>query len=138
MPQAIDCPATPWNSGAFRGRTPQLLFGTMYEDPDVELRAIAPGSRVFCIAGAGCTARSLAAAAHRVTAVDINPEQVAYAELRAAGAPFREGAAEHLLSRGRALLALAGWTDNKRREFLMLDDLEAQRCYWQENLDSGL
>jgi methylase of polypeptide subunit release factors len=35
-----------------------------------------PQSRVFAIAGAGCTARALAAAGHFVTAVDINARQL--------------------------------------------------------------
>src|SRR5437870_13343172 len=105
MSHTLDCPATPWQagtfSGAFHGRVPQLLFGTMYEDPQIELQAFAPQCRVFCIAGAGSTARALAANGHHVTAVDINPEQIAYAESRAAGGPVCEGAAERLLSRGR-------------------------------------
>src|SRR5690348_12019302 len=115
MPHTLERSATPWQAGAFHGRVPQLLFGTMYEDPQIELQAFAPQCRVFCIAGAGSTARALAANGHRVTAVDINPEQIAYAESRAAGGPVCEGAAERLLSRGRGLLALAGWTENKRR-----------------------
>jgi S-adenosylmethionine:diacylglycerol 3-amino-3-carboxypropyl transferase len=93
---------------------------------------------VFCIAGAGSTARALAASGHEVTAVDINPEQIVYAEARAAGGPPCEGAAERLLSRGRGLLALAGWTEPKRREFLYLDDPAAQMEYWRKTLDSGL
>src|SRR5258708_17984571 len=89
MPQPVDHPSTPWQAGSFRGRTRQLLFGAMYEDPAMELEAFAPRSRVFCIAAAGCTARALSAAGHDVTAVDINPEQVQYAQARAAGAPMR-------------------------------------------------
>lgn len=138
MPHTLDRPATPWQAGAFHGRAPQLLFGTMYEDPHIELQAFAPQARVFCIAGAGSTARALAANGHDVTAVDINPEQVAYAEARAAGGPACEGAAERLLSRGRGLLTLAGWTESRRREFLSLDDVAAQSEYWHQTLDSGL
>ena len=74
MPHTLERSATPWQAGAFHGRVPQLLFGTMYEDPQIELQAFAPQCRVFCIAGAGSTARALAANGHRVTAVDINPE----------------------------------------------------------------
>jgi hypothetical protein len=51
----------------FRGRSSQLLFGAMYEDPAIELEAFPPQSRVFSIASAGCTARALAAAGHDVT-----------------------------------------------------------------------
>lgn len=138
MPHTLDSPATPWQSGAFHGRVPQLLFGTMYEDPQIELQAFASRARVFCIAGAGSTARALAANGHEVSAIDINPEQIAYAEARAAGGPVCEGAAERLLSRGRGLLTLAGWTEPRRREFLSLDDPAAQAEYWHQTLDSGL
>ncbi len=127
---------TPWQAGSFRGRSRQLLFGAMYEDPAIELEAFAAGSRVFCIAGAGCTARALSAAGLDVTAVDINPEQVEYAQARAAGAPMREGAAERLLSRGRSLLPLLGWSERRRREFLGMCDPAAQVQYWRETLDS--
>jgi len=65
----------------------------MYEDSGIELRAFKPQSRVFCIASAGCTARALAAAGHEVTAVDINPMQLAYAKSRAAGEPAQVGSA---------------------------------------------
>ena len=138
MPHTLDCPATPWQMGSFRGRAPQLLFGTTYEDPAIELESFAPGSRVFCIAGAGCMARALADGGHSVTAIDINPEQVAYAAARAAGGPLCEGAAERLLARGRGLLTLAGWTEAKRRAFLSMDDPAAQVEYWHQTLDSGL
>jgi S-adenosylmethionine:diacylglycerol 3-amino-3-carboxypropyl transferase len=108
----------------------------MYEDSAVELQAFASHERVFCIAAAGCTARALAAAGHHVTAVDINPKQVAYAQSRAAGEPAQEGAAERLLSRGRSFLNLLGWSERKRRAFLRLDDPAAQVAYWDRNLDS--
>jgi hypothetical protein len=112
----LESASTPWRTGSVRGRAPELLFGAMYEDAATELEAFAPFSRVFCIAAAGCTARALQAAGHLVTAVDINPCQIRYAEARAAGAPFHEGAAERLLARGRSLLPLLGWTKNKLRE----------------------
>lgn len=138
MPPTIECPATPWQRRSFQGRSVPLLFGSSYEDAEIELHAFTSKRRVFAIAGAGSIARSLAAAGHEVTAVDINPEQIQYAEARAAGEPMREGAAERLLSRGRGLLSLAGWTEQKRREFLLLDDVAAQVSYWHDVLDSGL
>jgi S-adenosylmethionine:diacylglycerol 3-amino-3-carboxypropyl transferase len=134
--QPSEFATTPWQAGSFRRRAPELLFGAMYEDPAIELEAFAPFSRVFCIAGAGCTARALSAAGHDVTAVDINPSQILYAQARAAGAPMREGAAERLLAHGRSLLPLLGWTERRRREFLSLRDTSAQLGYWRRVLNS--
>jgi hypothetical protein len=54
----------------------------MYEDSGVELAAFAQAGRVLAIASAGDTAAALAAAGHRVTAVDINPVQLDYARQR--------------------------------------------------------
>lgn len=136
MPSTIDRAASPWRVGSLKGRSPELLFGFTYEDPLVEIRAFAPGSRVFSIAAAGSTARALAGAGHDVTAVDINPCQLEYARSRAANGPVLEGAAERLLSRGRGLLVLAGWTEEKRRTFLRMDDPAAQIEYWREAFDS--
>ena len=75
-------PMTAWQNGRFRaGRAGprKLLFGCMYEDAEIELRAFQPGGRIFCIASAGCTAMRLAAH-HTVVAVDINPVQLAYVQ----------------------------------------------------------
>ena len=126
----------PWQAGSFRGRTPRLLFGSMYEDPAIELGAFPPRSRVFCIASAGCTARTLAAAGHDVTAVDINPRQLQYAQARADGAPFREGVVDRMLRQGRALLPLLGWSEKRRREFLLLRNPTEQVHYWRQTLNS--
>jgi S-adenosylmethionine:diacylglycerol 3-amino-3-carboxypropyl transferase len=136
MPASVDSADTPWRTGSFRGTTRQLLFGATHEDPAIEMEAFAPHCRVFCIAGAGCTARALSAAGHDVTAVDINPEQVTYAQARAAGAPLRAGASERLLSRSRRLLPLLGWTERRRREFLSMHETAAQVQYWQQILNS--
>lgn len=132
----LTLPATPWQAGTFRGNTARLLFGSMYEDPAIELEAFAPQSRVFCIASAGCTARALSSAAHRVTAVDINARQLQYAQARANGAPLCEGAAERMLRRGRALLPLFGWSKRRVREFLLLHDPAEQVHYWRQILNS--
>jgi S-adenosylmethionine:diacylglycerol 3-amino-3-carboxypropyl transferase len=136
MRPSTEFPSTPWQAGSFRGATRRLLFGATYEDPAIELEVFRLHSRVFCIAGAGCTARALAAAGHEVTAVDINPQQVTYARARAAGAPMRAGAVERLLSRGRRLLPLLGWTERRRREFLAMRDTAAQVRYWRHTLNS--
>lgn len=108
----------------------------MYEDSAIELETFAPFSRVFCIASAGCTARALAAARHEVTAVDINPQQILYAQARATGAPMREGAIERLLSRGRMLFPMLGWTETRLRKFLLMRDPSEQLHYWKQTLDS--
>ena len=43
---------TPWAQGRFDQRTGprRVLFGQMYEDPEVELRVFPDGAPVFCIA----------------------------------------------------------------------------------------
>ena len=131
-------PTTPWQSGSFRATSPKLLFGRMFEDPSIELHAFPPHSRVFSIASAGCTARALAAAGHQVTAVDINPLQLAYAQSRATGSPAREGAAERLMSAGCSLLPLLGSAERKRAFFLNMTDPAEQLDYWDRHLDSPL
>jgi Protein of unknown function (DUF3419) len=101
--------STAWRRGPFRLRPRGPIFGQTYEDSAIELRVFKPQSRVLAIAGAGCTARALAAAGHFVTAVDINPRQLGYARRRADGEPARRGVVEDLLTIGRNLATLAGW-----------------------------
>lgn len=129
--------ATPWASGRFdtHAGPRKILFGRMYEDPAIELDAFALGGRVFCIASAGCTAIQLARR-HEVTAVDINPVQLAYAEARVAGAPLRRGSAERLLGIGRALLARCGWQRATLATFLELGDPSEQITFWRRHLDT--
>src|SRR5215831_7497161 len=114
-----------------------VLFGRMHEDPSIELRAFGTEKRVFAIASAGCTARMLASAGHRVTAVDINPRQLAYARARSSGAAPSNGAAERLLTWARRGLALAGWTRERCEQFLAMQDTCAQRAYWRWLLDNA-
>jgi S-adenosylmethionine:diacylglycerol 3-amino-3-carboxypropyl transferase len=131
------------NADTVWSRLDGVLFGRMHEDPEIELRAFEPAvgqaSRpaVFAIASAGCTARVLAAAGYRVTAVDINPRQLAYARSRAEGGALVEGAAERLAAWGRRSLALAGWTPARVRHFLDLEDTEDQAAYWRGALDTA-
>lgn len=138
---------TPWNGGPLRKgplttRPERLIFGETYEDAAIELSAFAPQSRVFAIAGAGATARVLAAAGHRVTAVDISAGQIEYAKARAAGAAaqtgaaVKTGAAERLLAWGRALAAASGWRRGRVEEFLALEDCAVQTAYWDRWLDT--
>ncbi|HVW22110.1 MAG TPA: hypothetical protein VHC86_12925 [Opitutaceae bacterium] len=107
----------------------------MYEDASLEEALFPAGGRICCIASAGCTAIRLAKH-HEVTAVDINPIQLAYARSRAAGAPMEPGAAERLMARGRVLLRLAGWTRPRLGAFLDLDDPPSQTAFWQDQLDN--
>ena len=85
--------STPWGHGPFKAQSHQLSLGQTYEDSGIELQAFKPRSRVFCIAGAGYTARTLAAAGHYVTAVDINPVQLSYAQSRVSVRHSGQGAA---------------------------------------------
>lgn len=136
MQQARELITNPWLGGPFRGQKHRLLFGAMYEDPAIETEFFPAASRVFCIASAGCTALALSAAGHDVTAVDVNPQQVFYAQARADGGPLREGTAERLLSRVRALFPALGWTDARLREFLAMRNPSVQVDYWQGRLDT--
>jgi S-adenosylmethionine:diacylglycerol 3-amino-3-carboxypropyl transferase len=113
-----------------------VLFGRMHEDPELELQIFGAGKRVFAIASAGCTVRALAAAGHRVLALDINPRQLAYARTRAEGWPAVEGAAERLAGWGRAWLPLAGWNADRLHEFLNLQEVGEQIAYWREVLNT--
>ncbi|MFF2043607.1 DUF3419 family protein [Kitasatospora sp. NPDC058170] len=118
---------------------PRVLFGRMYEDPAVELAAFPPpGARVLCIASAGDTAGVLAAAGYRVTAVDLNPVQLAYARARLEdGAPAVAGSAERLLAAGRAAAGavLPAWRPAALERFLRLDDPAEQARHWHRELD---
>jgi hypothetical protein len=134
--RALDSGSTHWTNGSLRRGSPKLLFGWTHEDAAIELEAFAGLCRVFCIAGAGCTAIALAASGYDVTAIDINPLQVEYAKARAGGAPAQPGAAERLVAHGRAMLPLLGWPRPAVREFLSLDDTAAQIEFWDRRLDT--
>jgi S-adenosylmethionine:diacylglycerol 3-amino-3-carboxypropyl transferase len=124
---------TPWERGRFDARSgpSKVLFGRMYEDAAIECDAFRPGSRVFCIASAGCTAMRLAAADHDVVAIDINRNQLAYAAARLAGRPAVRGTAERVMAMARVFAPLVGWTRGRLRRFVELDDLAAQIAMWR-------
>jgi len=124
-----------WRHGAFRAGS--LMFGQTYEDPEIELQAIPCGSWVFCIAGAGTTAQAISAAGNRVTAVDISPAQIEYAQARNAGGPPRDGIAERLLAVGRRLAPFCGWTRQKLDHFLNLSCCSEQVAYWDRELNTA-
>jgi S-adenosylmethionine:diacylglycerol 3-amino-3-carboxypropyl transferase len=126
-----------WERGRLDARSGdrQVLFGSMYEDPAIELAAFAPGSRIMCIASAGDTAMALARE-HDVTAVDINPVQLAYARERLAGGPAVRGTAERVMGAMRALAPLVGWSKKRVRAFVELVDPDEQAAYWQRYLDT--
>jgi hypothetical protein len=134
---------TPWGDGRIlsfgSSRAPRLLFGRMYEDPGIELDAFPPPSaRVLCIASAGDTAAALAAAGYDVTAVDVNPAQLAYARRRLYdGAPAETGTAERLLALGRfaAGRLLPAWRPDELERFLRLDEPAEQARRWHGELD---
>ena len=137
MEMSSRVPATAWQNGRFHARRGprKLLFGCMYEDAEIELRAFEPGGRIFCIASAGCTAMRLAAH-HEVVAVDINPVQLAYVQRRLGGGSLQRGSAERILDFARTLAPVAGWTRRTVRTFLDLDDPERQIPYWRRHLDT--
>ena len=107
----------------------------MYEDAEIELRSFQPGGRIFCIASAGCTAMKLAAH-HTVTAVDINPVQLAYVQRRLGGGAVQRGSAERILAFARTFARLAGWNRRTVAAFLDLDDPTQQILYWHRHLDT--
>jgi len=130
--------SSPWRRGPFRIQSKHVVFGQSYEDIRIELGAFRQKSRVFSIAGAGYAARTLAAVGHRVTAVDIDPRQLAYSKSRAEGEPSRLGTVERVLALGRGLVALAGWNRGKLEAFLNLSECTEQTEYWDRWLDTPL
>jgi S-adenosylmethionine:diacylglycerol 3-amino-3-carboxypropyl transferase len=133
----VTAAATVWERGRFDARVgpSEVLFGRMYEDALIELEAFRPGSRVFCIASAGCTAMKLAPH-HEVVAVDINPIQLAYANRRFEGDAGFRGKAERVMDFARFFGPLAGWWPSQVRAFLELDDPVEQIEYWQRELNT--
>jgi S-adenosylmethionine:diacylglycerol 3-amino-3-carboxypropyl transferase len=130
---------TPWQRGRLDGRhgAPRLLFGQMYEDWTIEAEVFPPAGRVFCIASAGSTSMALASRGLTVTAVDINPAQVAYVRDRLQGAPPRAGTADWFFAAGRHALPLMGLRRSVVRQFLELVDPTAQVRFWRAHLDTA-
>jgi hypothetical protein len=122
---------TAWNTGRLAGSgPPRLIFGRMYEDPEVEARAL-PAGRTLVIASAGDVAFALAAAGRDVVAIDINPAQVEYVRDRMAGAPQRAGQADRYLALAARALPLFGMSPDRLRRFFDLDDTGVQAAAWR-------
>jgi S-adenosylmethionine:diacylglycerol 3-amino-3-carboxypropyl transferase len=130
-------PETAWQAGRLDSSSGphRLLFGSMYEDEEIERAAFQGKGRVFCIASAGATALCLAGH-HEVVACDINPAQLAYAERRAAGAPAETGDAERAMNFARTFMPVVGWRKERIRAFLALSDVTEQIAFWCEHLDT--
>ena len=120
---------SPWRNAG-------LLFGRMFEDVEIEASVFPAGARVFCIASAGCTAIDLANRGHEVTAVDVNPAQIALVRERLAGGPSRAGSVDRMIAQGRRGLRVVGWTEAMLRTFLLLDEPIEQRDFWRTKLDT--
>ena len=102
----------------------------MYEDSAVELEAFEPGGRIFSIASAGCTSFDLAARGDDVTAVDINPAQVAYVRRRLAGEATERGRIDRRFDRMRQIAPALGWT-RATLERCDLDETGEQLEFWR-------
>lgn len=128
---------TAWQAGRLDSSSGphRLLFGSMYEDAEIECSAFQGKRRVFCIASAGTTALRLADQ-HDVIACDINPAQLAYAERRAGGGPAETGDAERAMNVARAFMPLVGWRAEVMHAFLALSDVAEQMVFWRKHLDT--
>jgi len=134
----MPAPETAWQGGRVDRRMgpPELLFGQMYEDSALELEIFAPGSRVFCIASAGCTAFDLAARGDEVTAVDVNPAQIEYVRRRLEGAPPKPGMVDRGFDRLRRLAPALGWRRSVLERFCRLESPDTQLELWRSRLDT--
>jgi len=112
-----------------------LMFGRMFEDWSLEARVFPPTGRVFAIASAGCTAMALAAKGYEVTAVDLNPAQVAFVRARLQGRDG-VGSVDRRIAQARGAMRLVGWTTRLLREFVSLDDPATQHRFWRSRLDT--
>ena len=134
----MPAPETAWGGGRIDRRAggPELLFGQMYEDSAVELEAFEPGGRIFSIASAGCTSFDLAARGDDVTAVDVNPAQIAYARRRLAGGAMERGRIDRRFERMRQIAPALGWTRATLERFCDLDRTGEQLEFWRRRLDT--
>jgi S-adenosylmethionine-diacylglycerol 3-amino-3-carboxypropyl transferase len=124
------------DAGPIDRARPRVLFGQVYEDPAVELAALAAvpaPRRAMCIGSGGETALSLLTGApERVSAVDINPAQITLVRLKVA--------AVRRLSREQAIRCFD--LDARPWYPILREDLEPElRSFWdarQATLARGL
>lgn len=131
---------TPWSKGNLgRGRHPRILFGVSYEDERIELEEFGNPDRICVIAASGETAAACAAAGHEVTAVDINPVQLDYAQARLASGRSRLGTAEQGMRVARSALGpiVPGWRWSRLGPVLAEADGEQAVDYWRRALNTG-
>ena len=91
---------------------------------------------MLSIASAGDVAMALTAAGHDVSAIDINPIQIAYVQQRLDGGPVRSGQADRVLAAGRGVLRAAGWSRRRLERLAAMSDPAAQVDEWRR-LTSG-
>lgn len=85
---------------------------------------------MLSIASAGDVAMALAAAGHDVSAIDINPIQIAYVQQRLDGGPVHTGQADRLLAAGRGVLRAAGWSRRRLERLAAMSQPAAQVDEW--------
>ena len=122
-----------WSSLGLGSSGARLAFGRMHEDASIELGSLR--GRIVCVASAGDTAIALAAAdpMNRVTAIDVNPAQIAYVRGRLAGGRSRPGWVDRTMGLGRQL---SGWSPAESRAFVELGDVDVQAQTWRSRFDT--
>lgn len=118
----------------FRG----LVYPQIWEDPDVDMQALAitPDCHVVAIASGGCNVLSyLTANPKQITAVDLNPAHVALCRLKLAGAKYLPSWSDFYRFFGRANSAqnLQAYRSHLRSKI----DGET-RSYWEKRVSSAL
>jgi S-adenosylmethionine-diacylglycerol 3-amino-3-carboxypropyl transferase len=115
-----------------------LVYAQIWEDPDVDMEALAitPDCHIVAIASGGCNVMSyLTAKPGRITAVDLNPAHVALGRLKLAGAKHLDSWRDFYRFFGQA---------NSPRNFQAYQDrlrphIDAEtRSYWERRVPSAL
>ena len=110
-----------------------IVFARAWEDDRLDARLLAPaapGDRVLVVAAAGDAALALAATGARVTAVDINPDQLALVALKAAAARVLDaGTLYRWFEVGRDPGAPDAYREHVRPALG-----EADRAFWDEHV----
>jgi S-adenosylmethionine-diacylglycerol 3-amino-3-carboxypropyl transferase len=114
-----------------------LVYPQIWEDPDIDLEALAMGDNchIVTIASGGCNVMSyLAAGAKKISAVDLSPAHVALLRLKLAGAKYLPGYPEF-----HRFFAHADSRENiKAYRTYLRDKLDPEtRAYWDKRTLSG-